>query len=199
MDRRHKFIVSDKDKFIYYEIQKCATRTIRKYFLSNKEYGAKRISGMRSKSIPYENAGYFKFTFIRNPWDRVVSGWVSKFENYHDPNNPHQPGIRDPGLSLDTTFDEYVRFIHKIKDNRADCHFKSMHCFVPDDITIGRVENFDKDFNAILKVKNFTPYPITVENKSVGRGHYTDYYTPELRDLVAERYVVDIERYGYEF
>jgi hypothetical protein len=29
--------------------------------------------------------------------------------------------------------------------------------------------------------------------------HYTEYYTPRTRDIIATRFKVDIERFGYEF
>jgi len=29
--------------------------------------------------------------------------------------------------------------------------------------------------------------------------HYTEYYTPRTRDIIAVKFKVDIERFGYEF
>jgi hypothetical protein len=207
MDRRHKFIVSDKHRFIYYEIQKCATETMRQYFLGAKNrnrnpnmYNAIRISGGRAKARPFENMGYYGFTFVRNPWARTVSAWESKFQQYHDPKHPTLPGIRDPGLSLDTTFEEYVRFISQVPDNRADCHFKSMHTFVYGyNVFIGRVEHLQDDFDHIRTRLELPILNITKENKTEKKRPWRDYYSVELRDLVADRYRADINLYNYKF
>ena len=206
MDRRHKFIVSDKHKFIYYEIQKCATETMRKYFLgqknrmtTNNPYGARRISGSRSKAYPFVDNGYFQFTFIRNPWERVVSAWLSKFVYYHDPKHPTLPGIRDPKLSLDTTFEEFVYFIYATPDDKADCHFKSIHTFIPDkNIVIGRVETLKEDFDSIRTQLQLPLFDIPMENKTKAYD-WRDYYTDELKGMVTERYATDIKLYGYTY
>ena len=203
MDRRHKFIVSDKHQFIYYEIQKCATESVRKYFLGkNNQYGAVRISGGRSKGLLYEEKGYAQFTFIRNPWERIVSAWVSKFVFYHDPKHPTLPGIRDPELSLTTSFDEFVRFVAKTPDKWADCHFKSMHQFIPDrGIIIGHVEDFERDFKYIRTFIGLMEREIPHENTTSDKRKkpWREYYTKELQSLITERYKEDIELYSYAF
>ncbi|KKM26890.1 hypothetical protein LCGC14_1580240 [marine sediment metagenome] len=209
MDRRHKFIVSDKHHFIYYEIQKCATETMRQYFLGDKnhnsnpnKYGAIRISGGRSKGEMYNTLAYSQFTFVRNPWERVVSAWLSKFVFYFDPDHPDLPGIRDPELNLETTFDEFVRFIVKTSDKYSDCHFKSQHRFIPEEnIEIGRVENLIEDFTRIRLKLGLPIDNVPYENVTPGKAkkHWREYYTDEYKHLVASRYAKDIELYGYTF
>jgi len=206
MDKRHKFIVSEKYRFVYYEIQKCASETMRKYFLgttrvnsTNNEYGAVRLSGGRSKAAPYELGNYYAFTFVRNPWARTVSAWLSKFVHYHDPKHPTLPGIRDPKLSLSTTFEEYVDFIYNTPDNKADCHFKSMHTFIPKVCDIGKVETLEDDFN-LFRIKAGIPfYKIPRENVTKKDKHWSEYYTADLIKKVGDRYEVDIWLYNYSF
>lgn len=206
MDRRHKFILSEKYKFVYYEIQKCASETMREYFLgttrknsTRNQYGAVRLSGGRSKAAPYENGDYYAFTFVRNPWERVVSAWLSKFVHYHDPKHPDLPGIRDPELSLQTTFEEYVRFIHKTPDHVADCHFKSMHTFIPKNCRVGRVEDLEEDFTQFREEIGIPILPIPYRNTTNKNKPWREYYTNELRRLVTERFNEDIEIFEYEF
>jgi hypothetical protein len=207
VDRRHKFIVSDKHRFIFYEIQKCATETMRRYFLGTTRknttrniYGARRISGGRSKALQFEKDGYYRFTFVRNPWARTVSAWESKFQQYYDPRHPTLPGIRDSRLSLDTTFGEYVRFISEIPDSIADCHFKSMHTFVDVCNTfIGRVERMDEDFDIIRTYLELPLLDIPRENVTKKKVPWREYYTDELRGLVAQRYKRDIDLFNYTF
>lgn len=206
MDTRHKFIVSGKYKFVYYEIQKCASETMREYFLgttrrntTNNVYGAVRLSGGRSKAAPYENGDYVMFTFVRNPWARTISAWLSKFVHYHDPAHPTLPGIRDPRLSLSTTFEEYVDFICQTPDQRADCHFKSMHTFIPTGCLVGKVENIKCDFSDFRKIIGIPLLPIPKRNVTSKDKPWREYYTDDLIKKVAERYARDIELYKYTF
>jgi hypothetical protein len=62
---------------------------------------------------------------------------------------------------------------------------------------VGRFEHLKRDVATVLSeigIDGELPYA----NKSK-RGHYRDYYTSELREIVAERFQKDIEHFGYEF
>jgi hypothetical protein len=63
---------------------------------------------------------------------------------------------------------------------------------------IGRFERLDEDWA-------FVAQKLNVEEKLPHRRanprerHYTEYYTPRTRDVIARKFKVDIERFGYEF
>jgi hypothetical protein len=61
------------------------------------------------------------------------------------------------------------------------------------------IGNFESDWELIarkLKIRQ----PLPHKNKNPRREkHYTEYYTPKTRRLVAERFKVDIEYFGFEF
>jgi hypothetical protein len=72
-------------------------------------------------------------------------------------------------------------------------------------VEVGRFENLREDFIAFLARHNAsTPALVealrtaAVENPSE-RGPYRDHYDGELRDLVADRARVIVERFGYRF
>lgn len=65
---------------------------------------------------------------------------------------------------------------------------------------IGRFENLSGDFAVICERLGIAPPSLPHEKRNTtGRKRYTEYYTPALRDLVAEKFRVDIEAFGYEF
>ena len=115
-------------------------------------------------------------------------------------------------------------FVCNTDDKYIDPHCKSQHCFLGDikyDF-IGRMENLSHDLEYIknrlnlsleLPKVNKTDYstssdinnnystlsPSELRSLKTGFPSYKNLYTPELIDLVAQRYAKDLEMFGYEF
>jgi len=63
---------------------------------------------------------------------------------------------------------------------------------------IGKFEHLDEDWALVaqkLGVKEKLPH----RRANPRERHYTDYYTPRTRDVIADKFRVDIEQFGYEF
>ncbi len=147
--------------------------------------------------LPNHNIKY-RMAFIRNPWDRLLSCYLQKKKKnsnwFFERNN----------LSIDMTFGEFAKAVCKIPDHESDRHFRSQFTFIADKDgviipnIIGEFSNFKSDLIAILKKINAPQLEIPHWNKTKQRN-YTDYYSPELIELVATRYEIDIELFGYKF
>jgi len=74
-------IVSDKYKTIFVAIPKTSTRSVYQFF--NEELNG-RIIRDHEKNIPDNFKDYYKFTIIRNPYDRVISSWWSTTQRGND-------------------------------------------------------------------------------------------------------------------
>jgi len=62
---------------------------------------------------------------------------------------------------------------------------------------IGSFEDLDSDWNVvadILRIDARLPHVNLIKEK-----HYTEYYSEKTKAIVAEKFRVDIETFGYEF
>lgn len=134
----------------------------------------------------------FKFAFVRNPWDRVVSLFHRKERGR---------------VGAPETFPEFCAWIEHASDT---CVHPTTHRNQVDWITdesgaiavdfVGRFESLHRDFRHVCE-RLATPYLSLAHEKDnrAGRRPYTEYYTPELRDMIGEKFAVDIARFGYAF
>jgi hypothetical protein len=149
----------------------------------------------------YQNAnGAFKFAFVRNPWDRIVSAF------FCHPQNTSAKFLNDFSMDRDG-FNKYIDFcsrkfpgeypeysVHK-------SHFLPMWHFLLDANNeigvdfIGRFENLQEDWERVCKrlgVSAELPHIRRVDHKP-----YEHYYTPETWDIVGQIYQRDIELFDY--
>ena len=151
--------------------------------------------------------GYFKFAFVRNPWDRLVSCYLQKLgpgRRRRAPLGRTQSGDK---LREGMHFSEFATAVCEIPDTEANPHFRSQHIvlyggtdsLLPD--FIGRFENLQEDFARVtakigapdLKLPHLTP-SLSRDNRS-----YRDFYDERLAKMVNERYQRDIELFDYSF
>lgn len=150
---------------------------------------------------------YFKFAFVRNPWDRLVSWWSMIDANRAalaegHPLNKFHRFI----LVKATTFEEFLencdeeiidsdgrKWIYRNQiDYLTDASGRQIVDFV------GRFETIQQDFDRAARKAVGQPLPLAHVNSSQHR-HYTEYYTPTLAEKVGRRYERDIKAFGYAF
>lgn len=138
---------------------------------------------------------YFKFAFVRNPWD-----WQVSMYHFILKETAHIHHQRVKSMS---GFAEYVRWMINDKKPfaRGATRFqKDMLCNEKGDVIVdfvGRYENLADDFAYLceyLKLQASLPYL----NKSK-HSPYQSYYDEETHDLIAEHFHDDIELFGYTF
>jgi chondroitin 4-sulfotransferase 11 len=170
-------------QYVYFITPKCATRTFFNLFNYNPVKYRKFIS---------EYNDYFSWTFVRNPWDRLVSTYFNKIVNHFQSGMESFRGI---------SFEEFVVELEKtdVIDSKCDRHIRSLHTLFPSNINfIGRFENLQEDFNMVCDKIGIPQQELPQKNKGKHK-HYTEYYDDETREIVAEKYAKDIEYFGYKF
>ena len=156
---------------------------------------------------------YLKFAIVRNPWDRLVSCYKNKILVGGDTNEFYENGVHRALLknygdlfSSGMSFDEFAEVVCGIPDEFAEDHFRSQHTFIAHRgevfvDRIGKLENIEEEWAwlcANINIQNELQN-INVSSNSGTKRAYSDYYTDELRDKVAERYQKDIGMFGYEY
>ena len=140
-------------------------------------------------------ATYFKFGFVRNPWDLLVS--IYHYLKHRATAPEHQqrnPDIHEL-IRRSPDFDSYVRLCSlQLTDLGAllyDDEGNNLMDFV------GRYERIEEDFASVCR-KIGVDIALPHLNRSE-HAKYRDYYTAETKAIVSNIFARDIERFGYEF
>ena len=137
---------------------------------------------------------YYKFTVVRNPWDKAVSQYMYTKHKRKDLR-------RKIGMNEATTFKEYLSLILK----KRHVQWKKQTAFVYDSnkkLLVDKViffENLKEDIRLIFNQLKINHLPLPHTNKSIGRLHYSNYYDNESIKIIADFYQEDIEKFKYSF
>ncbi len=161
------------------------------------------IAGYQTILSQREFETFFKFTFVRNPWDRLVSAYFFL----------KQGGIGHADrrwaaqhLTPYQSFDAFVRVWVDRENVRSWVHFRPQHLYLclpgeraPAVDFIGFYENLADDYETI-RSRLAIGLPLKQSNVTHSKGRdYRAYYTKETKDIVADAYREDIELFGYDF
>ncbi len=130
----------------------------------------------------------FKFAFVRNPWDRLVSRYSYLLRTTDHPRHEFVKGLDD--------FESYLQW----EIRRGKMH---QHTYVTDGRGnwlvdfIGYFERLEADFAKVCKRLGISA-ELPRANISSHRDYRT-YYNDRTRDFVAKHFQRDIELFGYTF
>ena len=190
-------------KCIFIHIPKTAGVAVNIGLFGSKTGSHRQIDGYRAVFSRREFAQYFKFAFVRNPWDRVASAYFFLKEG-----GMHEGDQRwaVKHLAPYPTFDAFVHGWLKPENIRLGRHFRPQADYIclPGKRTseldfIGYYENLRDDYDYVRSVLG-TGEELPKKNVTAGKGRdFCSYYTPETRTIVADVYREDIELLGYTF
>jgi hypothetical protein len=230
-----KYVVHDGRRFVYFVLQKVACSSVKTALLPlfdldterfervrrdgsrvvqiHKLFDASPCQINREEFVAGSYGHHFKFAFVRNPWDRLVSCYSQKIAVVRkDPSqgtnlNPREIPKGEKRFYHGMPFAEFVEAVHATPDEEANPHFRSQHVVVCDPEGrvladfVGRFERLREDF-ALVSERIGAPHlelPHRLKSAHRASRPYTDFYDGRLRRLVAERYEGDIETFGYAF
>ena len=149
---------------------------------------------------------YFRFTFVRNPWDRLLSTYTSKLVQGGTGMRMGKYG--DVSLRRGMSFKEFSEAVCRIPDEVSNHHFRSQHVTICDDGPgravladfVGRFENLEEDFRLVAeRIGLKSDLPHAGGSKGKNSSSYRNFYDERLARMVGERYREDATLFGYSF
>jgi hypothetical protein len=143
---------------------------------------------------------YFKFTFVRNPWDRLYSAYNYLKNGGWDENDRRWAEQHWAGID---SFEQFVLEWLTPERLNSHLHLRPQHYFLLDwrgkvlvDY-LGYFETINDDFAAIAsRVK---PAATLEHTNASPRGGYQEAYSQKAKEKVAALYKRDIDLFGYQF
>ncbi len=232
-------MISHKYQFLFIHIPKCAGTTIERTLADNEDIFNWNFRGghtMDPNPLPFgglrkealsrtinEFQEYYYFTFVRNPFARILSTYahikrrVDLAKLNPSPKNNAQYFLRPKPLE---SFDEFVdpAWLYVMKGKgQGLSKFEKYHLtpqcrFMPEfnnnrflnyelDFEfsfnfIGRVEAFEQDLNLLLNEFSLDK-PLVVENTSTYTQDKLDYFNQSNIEKIVQAYPLDFEKLNY--
>ena len=193
-----------RNRCIFVHIPKCAGTSVLKVLFANEAKLHWKLSYYRLAFSPEQFRDFYKFTFVRNPWDRLVSG-------YHYMRDGGEPGVQsdldwaERHIRPYADFDDFVLHGLARPEIRRWLTFVPQHEFVtlpwrrgPQVDFIGKVEHMEQDFRQVAE-RLGKSVPLETHNRSQRGADYHSYYSLRTRAIVERYYGEDIKMFGYEY
>jgi hypothetical protein len=141
--------------------------------------------GVLSPGYESDPSGYFRFSVVRNPWDRFVSGWKYLSATRHR-------SLRDVLANLPRDGADYR---HLTRPQHTILYDENGRLIVD---YIIRFESLQQDFDEVCKIIGKPEGKLPQVNQG-SRGPYTDYFDQESREMFLRHFGRDIELFRYEY
>lgn len=201
---RCRVAIWPEHRLLYLRLPKCGNSSV-VAALPNPE-----LRRLRPGKLSGLSGDWTTFTFIRNPWSRLVSTYRQKvaaeattsrlidgvFDGFREVGIPVYPGI---------PFAEFCEIICDFPDHATEKHLQSQsYVLMPKGKAlvknIGRVETFDDDWRRITESAGISAELPRLNVSSADQTRYREYYRdPGLVNLVGDRYANDVANFDYDF
>lgn len=217
-------ILSHEHRFLFIHVAKTGGRsvnqTLAKYCRRTERFNTRKLDPnvdvlgrkialeIRPQATADQWNQYFKFAFVRNPWDRAVSMYrhirMSREMNATGKMRYLDEITRRLRIQPEEfSFEVFVKAV--LRDRVFDNYHwdQQIHCFTDESGRnlfdfIGRFESLQCDFEMVCRRIGF-PLKTLPHHNRTQREHYSGYYTDETSQIVADVYRDDIAMFDYAF
>lgn len=224
VDVDYTIFVSDKYRLIYVATAKAGCSTIKHTlmqaelerddvrFASMDDVHDRAIHPLSSPSRQADFAAnladpsYLKFTFVRDPYSRLLSLYLDKLVRRGDGYFREQV---ERGLELAAgqtpTFAEFAALVGDVGPDRFDTHTAQLTTRTLLDVIsydeVGRFESFERDLERILALRSvdFARFYYSEQRHSSSAGaRLAEFYDAATAERVRALYASDFEAFGYD-
>ena len=200
--KRSSYDCFDRTRSIFVHIPKAGGVSVAVSLYGNRAGSHTSVSGYQLVFDAADFQRYFKFTFVRNPWDRLYSayrflsaGGMNELDRSWAEKN--LAGVKD--------FEAFVLEVLPRRSVQREIHLLPQVLFLRNSITrkigvdfVGRFERFDEDFATVAQ-RLGKDVSLPHVNGSRFQGDYRCAYSSRMRSVVETVYGVDIKAFGYQF
>jgi hypothetical protein len=223
----HSTYISLKNKYVFFQVSKAGSSTI-KYYLQSQEVigtGRKVINVNNTDLSPHvspsqldpvmfvdiiRSSEYKKIAFVRNPYSRLLSCYLHRIiGNPKSPSNKwlkrFTGGLGGPEIS----FSDFIKVVSNQKSKDQERHWRNQHDEIFYDLLnnwsfIGKFENLGEDIAAMMyltfgKSIWFRRKPVNKSPMTTNASNkLKEYYSDDLIELVYKGYKNDFDAFGYD-
>lgn len=185
---------SQPTPFVWFRVAKTGTRTVLKVLRENSVVFEVE-QGFHLPLLGYEYLGYFSFTFVRNPYNRLVSGWTNKVINGGTGGGLMR--VKSPERLRN--FNYFVDWLIDQDPAEINIHYRPQTLLVPERVDfIGRTESLASDLRFVLsRIGLDVDQDIPKENESGPPPLLLQDVSGRTLDTIHSLYRNDFERFGY--
>lgn len=146
---------------------------------------------------------YFKFCFVRNPWDKIISAYFFGGSEHFKHSNFKEWLLYVKKIVDEEEQNGFTLILDKKCNLHIECLYRPQYFYTHynNEIVmdfIGKFENYEEDVKKVFDTLNLPIDTILHKKKSIHK-HYSTYYDDETIKIVADIYSKDIELFGYSF
>ncbi|MDJ0632812.1 MAG: sulfotransferase family protein [Xenococcaceae cyanobacterium MO_188.B29] len=229
--------ISTQNSYIYFEVPKVACSTTKLTLQKLEAKTAGLASPSQEMSIIHNkkkslllspsdigidkfckmlNDSYvFKFGFVRNPYTRILSAFLSKMKWKEGPYRKKIAHILNVDIKSNITFKQFVYAVSRQSEFEMDPHWRPQTTQLFRNLItydfIGFFENFEQDLQEALKhialnkdnknhLSNRDTERINMKGRKTSANNKIEsFYAPEIQSLVKDIYQNDFINFGYSF
>jgi len=188
---------NNKFKYVFIAIPKTGTRSI--YNVLRREFEGHLIRD-HEKKIPEKFKGWFSFTVIRNPYERLVSAWWSTTQRGVDPKGFIKR------LKGNASFENFCKNLPSLETVRSAPHLTPQFQWLNNDFDkIIEYENLEEEWlklpfneNKVQLIHINSTRKLEGERNKIVRKHYTEYLNPTIIDIINKFYAKDFKQLNYK-
>lgn len=205
-------VVCHKYKFVFIEVPHTGSHSITQELLDN--FPCERILRKHANISQFfaqaskEEQAYFKFAAVRNPLDTAVTDFC-KYEGNHKDQYTNPDALLSNGghvtadhlAQFDFIYNQGQDFPSFMRQFRNKIYHNWFLLGADRMDFIIRFEDLQQDYRTALEkigveVPRDLPHVNPTKKK---RKHYTEFYTPEIEQLIVQCYGPFMKRWGYDF